>query len=276
VVDVRADDHPMVYVNTAFEQMTGYTSAEVLGLNCRLLQSEQTDPAVVRALSLAIRRGEEHHCVLRNHRKDGSAWWNELHLSPVRSESGQLTHYLGYQHDVTARVEAEEALARQATEDSLTGLANRSHLLHHLEATLVEAAEAGHAVAVLFIDLDGFKVVNDTHGHAAGDSVLVQVADRLRAVLRGSDLICRNGGDEFVAVLHELDLLDAVRIADRAAHDVTTSLRRPFVAGPGLIALGGSVGVAIYPQDGTTADRLLAVADTDMYQAKKTHAATRS
>lgn len=275
VADVQAEDHPMVYVNAAFEQMTGYTSAEVLGRNCRLLQSEQTDPAVVRALSLAIRRGEEHHCVLLNHRKDGTAWWNELHLSPVRSESGQLTHYLGYQHDVTARVEAEEALARQATQDSLTGLANRNHLLHRLDAALGSAAATGHAVAVLFIDLDGFKGVNDTHGHAAGDSVLVQVADRLRAVLRTSDLICRNGGDEFVAVLHELDPLDAGRIAERAAHDVTASLQRPFVAGPGLIALGGSVGVAIYPQDGATPDRLLAVADSDMYQAKKIRAPAR-
>jgi diguanylate cyclase (GGDEF)-like protein/PAS domain S-box-containing protein len=275
VVDVQAEDHPMVYVNTAFERMTGYPSAEVLGRNCRLLQSERTDQGVVRALSLAIRRGEEHNCVLLNHRKDGTAWWNELHLSPVRSESGQLTHYLGYQHDVTARVEAEEALARQATRDGLTGLANRSHLLHRLEAALGSAATAGNAVAVLFIDLDGFKVVNDTHGHAAGDSVLVQVADRLRAVLRGSDLICRSGGDEFVAVLHDLDLLDAVRIADRAAHDVTASLQRPFVAGPGLMALGGSVGVAIYPQDGATPDRLLAVADSAMYQVKKTRTPSR-
>jgi diguanylate cyclase (GGDEF)-like protein/PAS domain S-box-containing protein len=272
VVDVQAEDHPMVYVNAAFEQMTGYTSAEVLGHNCRLLQSEQTDPVVVRALSLAIRRGEEHHCVLRNRRKDGTPWWNELHLSPVRSESGGLTHYLGYQHDVTARVEAEEALARQATRDSLTGLANRSHLLHRLEAALAAAATAGQAVAVLFIDLDGFKSVNDNHGHAAGDSVLVQVADRLRAVLRVSDLICRNGGDEFVAVLHDLDLLDAARIAERAARDVTASLERPFVAGPGLVTLGGSVGVALYPQDGATPDRLLAVADSDMYQAKKVRA----
>jgi diguanylate cyclase (GGDEF)-like protein len=154
-------------------------------------------------------------------------------------------------------------------------LANRSHLLHRLETALGSAATAGNAVAVLFIDLDGFKVVNDTHGHAAGDSVLVQVADRLRAVLRGSDLICRSGGDEFVAVLHDLDLLDSVRIADRAAHDVTASLQRPFVAGPGLIALGGSVGVAIYPQDGATPDRLLAVADSAMYEVKKMRTPSR-
>jgi len=270
VVDVQAEDHPMLYVNAAFEQMTGYTSAEVLGRNCRLLQGGQTDPATVRALSVAIRDGQEHRCVLRNHRKDGTAWWNELHLSPVRDEAGRLTHYLGYQHDVTARIEAEETLARQANQDSLTGLANRSHLLQQLQTALDAASTSDRAVAVLFIDLDGFKAVNDTHGHGAGDSVLVQVAQRLRACLRTSDLICRNGGDEFVAVLPDLDPIDAARIAGRVTSEVTGSLRRPFVAGPASMALGGSVGAAVYPHDGSTADRLLALADANMYQTKKT------
>jgi len=277
VVDVQADDHPMLYVNPAFEQMTGYTSAEVLGRNCRLLQGEQTDPEAIRALSLAIRRGEEHQCVVRNHRKDGTLWWNELHLSPVRDEAGRLTHYLGYQHDVTARVEAEEALVRQATRDSLTGLANRGHLLERLEAVLEVAALAGRSVAVLFLDLDGFKDVNDTHGHAAGDSVLIQVAERLRAALRTSDVICRNGGDEFVAVLPDLDPIDAARVAGRAAADVTAILQRPFAAGPASVTLSGSVGAAVYPRNGNTADRLLAVADSDMYLAKTgSRAPTRS
>ncbi len=271
VVDMQVEDHPMLYVNAAFEQMTGYTSAEVLGRNCRLLQGEQTDPETVRALSLAIRHGQEHRCVLRNYRKDGTPWWNELRLSPVRDETGLLTHYLGYQHDVTTRIEAEEALARQATQDGLTGLANHSHLLRQLQTSLHAASLSGRAVAVLFIDLDGFKAVNDTHGHAAGDSVLIQVAERLRATLRASDLICRNGGDEFVAVLDDLDPLDAARIADRAGRDVTTSLQRPFVAGPGSMTLSGSVGVAVYPHQATTADRLLALADSDMYQTKKVH-----
>ncbi len=276
VVDVQAEDQPMLYVNAAFEQMTGYTSAEVLGRNCRLLQGEQTDPETVRGLSLAIRQGKEHRCVLRNYRKDGTPWWNELRLSPVRDETGRLTHYLGYQHDVTTRIEAEEALARQATQDSLTGLANRGHMLQQLQAAIDTAAVKGQAVAVLFIDLDGFKVVNDTHGHAAGDDVLIQVAERLRAALRASDLICRNGGDEFVAVLGDLDPLDATRVADRAVRDVTASLQRPLVAGSGSMTLGGSVGASVYPHQATTADRLLALADSDMYRTKKTRSQTRT
>ncbi|MCW2608456.1 MAG: hypothetical protein JWO60_3149, partial [Frankiales bacterium] len=269
VVDVQRDDHPVLYVNPAFEAMTGYSSAEVLGRNCRLLQGEDTDPVAVRELSLAIRAGRRHTAVLRNHRKDGSAWWNELHLSPVRDDAGRLTHYLGYQNDVTRRVEAEERLARRATHDDLTGLANRSHLLDRLEGSLVQAGTAGRAVAVLFVDLDGFKSVNDSLGHAGGDSVLVQVAERLRTTLRTGDLLCRSGGDEFVAVLADLDPLDARRIAARAAADITTVLRRPYVVAGEPARLGGSVGTALFPDDGTTADRLLAHADGDMYRAKR-------
>ena len=270
VVDMQAPDQPMLYVNAAFEQMTGLAAAEVLGRNCRLLQDQHSDPDTVRALSRAIHDGREHRCVLRNRRKDGTLWWNELHLSPVRDETGLVTHYLGYQHDVTARVETEEALARQATQDSLTGLANRGHLLEELEVALDAARTASRSVAVLFVDLDGFKGVNDRHGHAGGDSVLIQVADRLRTALRAPDLICRNGGDEFVAVLRDLDPLDAERIAHRAARDVTASLRRPFLAGSAPVRIGGSVGVAVHPQDATTAERLLARADAAMYVVKDT------
>ncbi len=270
VVDVQADDHPVLYVNAAFEAMTGYTSAEVLGRNCRLLQGPDTDPAAVRELSLAIRRGEQHTSVLRNERKDGTGWWNELHLSPVRDTRGIVTHYLGYQHDVTTRVLTEERLARQASLDGLTGLANRAHMLDRLEAALEAAVADGRAVAVLFVDLDGFKRVNDTLGHAAGDSVLVQVAERLRTVLRPDDLLCRNGGDEFVAVLTGLDPVDAARVAGRAAADVTAALDRAYLAVTTTARLSGSVGAAVHPDDGSTADRLLAVADARMYATKRT------
>ncbi len=275
IVDVQAPDQPVVYVNQAFSQMTGYAAAEVLGRNCRLLQGPDTDPQVVAEIGRAVARGEEIRTVVRNYRRDGSPWWNELYLSPVLglhqpgTRPPAPTHYLGFQHDVTDRVDAEQNLAQLATRDSLTGLANRAALFDRLDLALERARDDGHAVGVLFLDLDGFKTVNDTLGHSAGDRVLVQVADRIRAVLRTGDLLARNGGDEFVALLTGLDPLDAGRVALRAATDVAASLARPFPVGPAQARLGGSVGVAVYPEHGDTSSALLARADAAMYRAKQ-------
>ena len=271
IVDVQAPDQPVVYVNHAFEQMTGYAAAEVIGRNCRLLQGPETDPEVVAEIGRAVVLGEEIRVVVRNYRRDGSPWWNELHLSPVLGPGSAAapTHYLGFQHDVTDRVDAEQNLALLATRDSLTGLANRAALFDRLDLALERSREEHRALAVLFLDLDGFKAVNDTLGHSAGDSVLVQVAERVRAVLRTGDLLARNGGDEFVALLTGLDPLDAGRVALRAASDVAASLARPFAVGPAQARLGGSVGVALYPEHGDTSSALLASADAAMYGAKQ-------
>ncbi|CAA9389776.1 MAG: diguanylate cyclase/phosphodiesterase (GGDEF & EAL domains) with PAS/PAC sensor(s) [uncultured Quadrisphaera sp.] len=268
VVDVLSPEQPLIYVNPAFEAMTGYSSSEVLGRNCRLLQGPGTDLAGVRALRDAVRHGQEHHAVLRNYRKDGSAWWNELHLSPVRDEQWHLTHYLGFQTDVTARVEAEEQLQHQAAHDGLTGLANRSAMLERLDDALAGAARDGTGVAVLFVDLDGFKAVNDSAGHRVGDAVLEQVAQRLGASLRSSDVLARAGGDEFVAILTGLDPLDAARVAHRAGADVVAALERPITVGGTSVRVSASVGVALHPDDAGTGEELLSRADAAMYRAK--------
>lgn len=271
IVDVQAPDQPVVYVNHAFEQMTGYAAAEVIGRNCRLLQGPETDPEVVTEIRRAVVLGQEIRAVVRNYRRDGSPWWNELHLSPVLGPgpAAAPTHYRGFQHDVTDRVDAEQNLALLATRDSLTGLANRAALFDRLDLAVERAREEHRALVVLLLGLDGFKAVNDTLGHSAGDSVLVQVAERVRAVLRTGDLLARNGGDEFVALLTGLDPLDAGRVALRAASDVTASLARPFAVGPAQARLGGSVGVAVYPEHGDTSSALLASADAAMYRAKQ-------
>jgi diguanylate cyclase (GGDEF)-like protein len=138
----------------------------------------------------------------------------------VHDDDGRLTHYLGYQIDVTARVEAEQRLVHLAGHDALTGLANRATLRDRLQAA-VHQDVGGRAAAVLYLDLDGFKAVNDAHGHAVGDRVLVEVSERLRGVLRETDLLARLGGDEFVVLLGDLDPLDAARVADRVAHDAS-------------------------------------------------------
>ncbi|MGJ7439747.1 EAL domain-containing protein [Aquipuribacter sp. MA13-6] len=269
VVDVLDPGMPAVFVNPALTRMTGYTAQELLGRNMRLLQGPATDPEAVAGLSRALRSGQEHRTVLRNYRKDGSTWWNELQLSPVLGPDGTATHYLGYQLDVTARVEAQEELVRLAGHDALTGLANRSSLFDGLEASVARAGRTGAAVAVVFLDLDGFKQVNDTFGHATGDAVLSQVGERLDAALRRGDVLARIGGDEFVAVLPDLDPSRAERVAARVADGFVRALEQPLTAGPVEVRLSGSVGVALSPQHALSADRLLAEADAAMYRAKR-------
>ena len=264
VVDMLDDDHPMLHVNPAFERMSGYAADEVIGRNCRMLQGPDTDPAVVASIGVAVRRGQEHKAVVRNVRKDGTQWWNELHLSPVRDDSGRLTHYLGFQHDVTARVVAEQLLVHLSTHDALTGLRNRAALLRHLE----EVTATAGVLAVLFVDLDGFKAVNDEHGHLAGDTVLTEAARRLRAALRSDDLLARHGGDEFVAVLSGLDAADAERVACRVATDLIGALRSPIALEHGSATIGASIGIALAARGDRTGSQLLHDADTAMYRAK--------
>jgi len=264
VVDMLDDDHPMLHVNPAFERMSGYAAEEVLGRNCRMLQGRDSDPGVVARIGEAVRRGQEHRAVIRNVRKDGSQWWNELHLSPIRDDAGRLTHYLGFQHDVTARVVAEQQLLHLSTHDGLTGLANRAELLRHLD----EVTGGTGALAVLFLDLDGFKAVNDEHGHRAGDAVLTEVAERLRSSLRSGDLLARHGGDEFVAVLAGLDPDEAERVACRVADDLLGALRGPVALAHGTAIIGASIGVALGTGGDRTGSQLLHDADLAMYRAK--------
>jgi diguanylate cyclase (GGDEF)-like protein/PAS domain S-box-containing protein len=274
VVDMLAPDSPMIYVNAAFESLSGYTSAELVGRNCRLLQTADTDREVVFRLSLAVRQGVEHRCVLLNQRKDGTPWWNELHLSPVHAEDGRLTHYLGFQHDVTPRVEAEQQLLHLAGHDGLTGLSNRQTLVEELDQALARAKRDHRALAVLFIDLDGFKDVNDTLGHSVGDTVLVQATRRLRGALRTHDLLARTGGDEFVAVLADLDHADAERVGVRVAQEAIAALQRSAREGDVQVPISASVGVAVFPDGGHVGEELLRAADAAMYDAKAAGGAT--
>ncbi len=230
IADVTRPDHPLVYVNTAFERLSGFRAEEVLGRNCRFLQDETTDPAVVARIRDAIAEGRECRETLLNLRgPDRTPWWNEIYLAPVFDDTGRVLQYIGVQHDVTARVAAEEALvqARDTAEryaqrieqlaftDSLTGLGNRRSVTADLRRRLSHR-DVG---ALIYLDLDGFKGVNDTSGHAGGDAVLVAVAERLRAVVGDRDTVARLGGDEFLVVLSDRPSEDlrrqAVRIVRR-------------------------------------------------------------
>lgn len=269
IVDMTIPDQPLVYVNAAFEHTTGYRAAEVLGKNCRFLQGAPTDPDAVNKIREDMRAGRTHVGVIRNFRKDGSCWWNELRLSPIKDAAGKLTHYIGFQSDVTDRVEAELRLAHLAFHDKLTGLPNRALLMSELDHAIAQATASKQRLTVLFIDLDGFKTINDRLGHAAGDLALTATAIRLRLALRDSDLLGRYGGDEFIAVLADVPAGQARSVAQRTADAVLDRFHSPLDLDGRPVHLGVSIGVALFPEHGSDAESLVQAADQAMYAAKR-------
>jgi diguanylate cyclase (GGDEF)-like protein/PAS domain S-box-containing protein len=283
IADMTAPDHPLVYVNAAFEELTGLSAAQVLGRNCRFLQGPDTDPGAVARMRAAINEGAEFRATLLNHRgPEREPWWNEIHLAPVLDAAGAVVQYIGVQTDVTARVTAERELLQErdrtrrhlaqieelAYTDPLTGLANRRRFEERMESALWQARLDGTGVALLFLDLDGFKAVNDTLGHAAGDELLQVVADRLRGRLRRGDLLARLGGDEFLVGLLGLDPATAQQEAERVAEQLRTALIEPVQLGTEVVRVQASVGVGVHPDDGAEFGPLLHRADARMYASK--------
>lgn len=299
IADLSLPDQPIVYVNPAFERLSGLSAAEVLGRNCRFLQGPDTDVRAVASLRAAIAAGRDWSGVLLNHRgPQREPWWNEVHLAPVHDDDGRLVQYVGVQTDVTERVAAHRELAAErdrsaaslarieqlAFTDALTGLPNRRCFEERLETALWEARAAGTALAVVLLDLDGFKAVNDAHGHAAGDELLVVVAERLRRRLRRSDLVCRLGGDEFLLALPGLDPASAAQDAAAVVASLRAELQRPVLvpsSGPvpgGVsvaVSVGVSAGTALHPADGDGFAALAHAADQRMFADKRSGAPLR-
>lgn len=283
IADMTRPDHPLVFVNPAFEALAGFPAAELLGRNCRTLQGPDTDRAAVARIRAAIRAGVECRELLLNVRGPRrEPWWNEVHLSPVHDEHGRLVQYVGLQNDVTDRVEADRALQRASDQarsylarieqlaytDGLTGLMNRRRFEEQVEVALWDAHVAGTGLAVLFLDLDRFKAVNDELGHAAGDEVLQVVAARLRDRVRRTDLLARLGGDEFLVALCGLDAETAEQEARRVAAGLVDCVREPVEVRGVSVSVGVSIGISTYPRDAGDFGRLVHVADLRMYEIK--------
>ncbi|HEU4974516.1 MAG TPA: diguanylate cyclase [Baekduia sp.] len=267
VVDPARDGHPITYVSPGFETLTGYGADEVLGRNCKLLQGPDTDPRAVAALAEAVAAGRDAHVTLLNYRADGTPFWNAVSIAPEHDEDGRLVRYLGVQRDVTAEMRADARIHELAYFDSVTGLANRAALHDELRSALHRARVHDREVAVLFVDLDDFKRVNDEHGHLTGDALLRAVADRLRSVVRPSDLLARPGGDEFALLVKDVPR-DAMAIGTDLAARIVAALREPLHAEGIPMDVRASVGISTYPHDAGTAEDLLRHADAAMYVAK--------
>ncbi|MDT0590068.1 EAL domain-containing protein [Halomonas sp. PAR8] len=266
IVDALKPDMPMTYVNRAFEAMSGYCREEVLGRNCRFLQGPDTDPGALQELRDRLASQQEAHVTLCNYRKDGGTFWNELYVSPIRDQDGQVTHYVGIQHDVSERMAYEGQLAYHARHDVLTGLANRVVLEDRLPRDLALANREGKWLCVLFIDLDGFKPINDSLGHAIGDQLLQKLARRLTEMVRREDTLVRFGGDEFVLLLNDPgDEQRAMEVAERLLDLVA----RPYRIEGHELHLTASIGIAVNVDRHTRPMELIQQADMAMYRAKQ-------
>jgi diguanylate cyclase (GGDEF)-like protein/PAS domain S-box-containing protein len=262
----HAPDYAIEYVNPAFESITGYTAEEVVGKSLRTLQGGSQDHQNIEEISAALRERREGHAVLRNYRKDGTGYWNDLFISPVRDESGEIVNFVVAQYDISAIMRYEAELEYQARHDALTGLANRNLLTERLERAISSARHGGTELWVVFVDLDRFKFVNDTLGHEAGDTLLKMLAERLKLAVREADTVARMGGDEFVLVLPEGTSRDAGLAVIQAIMD---AIATPLMIQSHEFYLTCSIGIAAYPSDGGTADVLTKHADIAMYRAKE-------
>lgn len=261
----------IVKVNQAFHGLTGFDAAESIGRTPAILRSDRQDARFFQAMWAAISSNGLWQGEIWNRRKNGDVFPAWLSISAVRNTHGEITHYVANFSDISEKKAAEEEIRNLAFFDVLTRLPNRRFLMERLHRVLAASGRSGHYGALLFIDLDHFKNLNDTRGHAIGDSLLREVAYRLQAVVRAGDIVARLGGDEFVVVLDELGNGEehAAGAAESVGNKVLASLRRPFLLAGQDTLISASIGVCLFRGDRDELDELLKRADTAMYQAKK-------
>jgi diguanylate cyclase (GGDEF)-like protein/PAS domain S-box-containing protein len=260
-------DSCIIEVNPAFVRQSGYAPAEIIGCNPNVLASGRTTKADYDAMWENIRttglwRGE-----LWDRTKDGREYPKWTSVSVVRDANGEISHHIASSIDVTEVKQTQEKILHLAHHDALTRLPNRVFLHGRLEQAMASARRKSSDLAMLFIDMDRFKNINDTLGHHVGDALLVEVGQRLRGVVRDSDIVARLGGDEFVLVLTGI-AKDGARAAASVATKAMTVLGRPYLVLGHELHSTPSIGIGIFPADGEDADTLMKSADTAMYHAK--------
>ncbi len=264
IVITDSDNH-ILAVNAAFTRQTGYDIDEIRGEAPSVLASGQTPAETYQAMWGALAKSGYWQGELPGRRKDGALYPKWMSVSVMRGPDGRVTNYIASFMDITARKDAEAKISQLAYHDALTGLLNRFSLQNQLEQALAMAQREKRALAVLFLDLDQFKTINDTMGHAVGDKLLMEVAHRLRENVRHSDILARLGGDEFVVVLTEVeDATAAARVAEKILH----ALAHAYRIDDHLLHSTASIGLAFYPNDGADGETLMKSADTAMYHAK--------
>lgn len=264
-------DNRILDVNPVFTTVTGYSVEEVRGMDPKVLKSGRHDHAFYNRLWSELHLAGSWQGELWNKRKDGALYPAWLAITVVSDQKGRVQNYIGAFADISEHKHAEERIRQLAYYDSLTGLANRSLFYDRLDQAMIQAKRNNNKVALLFIDLDRFKEVNDTLGHDAGDTLLRTVAARIRSCLRESDVLARLGGDEFVVLLKDLVAIpqdNSVEVCKRIAENIIRRLSEGHDFERYTFYGGGSIGIVIYPDNATTVGDLVQRADTAMYEAK--------
>ena len=268
---VITDCHPKILrVNQAFLDITGYTAEEIIGQNPNILRAEKKPLAFYEEMWATIFREGKWSGEMLDKCKNGEIYPKWLTITAVTAPDGVLTHYVGSFFDITERKKAEEEINRLAFFDPLTSLPNRRLLLDRLQHALATSARSGRHGAIMFIDLDNFKVINDTKGHDCGDLLLVEITRRLQSCVREGDTVARLGGDEFVVMLEDLgsQAEHAAVQAEEVGEKIRAAIDRPCLVKEHEFHSTASVGISLFVGRETTAEALLKYADIAMYQAK--------
>ncbi len=254
------------FVNAAFERETGYSSNEVIGLHPSVFSADAHAADFYRDILETVRSDSSWHGEIVNKHKDGSTHVEEMTVTAVQNDEGGAEHFIAIKRNITEKKVYEEKLDFLAFHDPLTGLPNRLMFGDKLYAELLNSELNKRELAVMFLDLDRFKIINDTLGHNIGDELLRNVSERMSKVLRDGDIIARMGGDEFTVILKNIKSSDeVVAVAQR----VLDALAKPFQIGGHELFISASIGVSIYPADGSDVESLVKNADTAMYRAKE-------
>jgi diguanylate cyclase (GGDEF)-like protein/PAS domain S-box-containing protein len=259
-----ADNH-IIAINPAFTALTGYTAEDVIGKNPNILRSGRETQAFYQAMWHAINTTGQWQGEIWNQRKNGNVYVGLLTINTIFNKNGTVHRRVALFSDITQRKENEELIWKQANFDPLTGLPNRRMFHDRLQQEILKAHRAHLPLALMFLDIDRFKEINDTLGHSVGDLLLKEVAQRLKYCVRESDTVARLSGDEFIIILNELDNLDSL---DRVAQAILQKLAEPYRLENNEIYVSASIGITLYPDDASEIDALLKNADQAMYAAK--------
>ena len=266
IMDAQQKTFPIMYSNPAFLSITGYTDEEITGKSMQFLLGHEQEQAAFLKLKLAMQEGRDADAELRGYKKDGQLFWTMVTVSAVPNVNHEKAHYVALIHDITERKNMEEQLLHQATHDSLTSLPNRSLLDDRVRRAIKSAVRNNTKLAMLFLDLDDFKLINDRLGHDCGDKLLQEVSERLEAEIREVDTVARIGGDEFIIIFSDLQSEEDIMMP---AHKLLMEIRKPYCIDGHKIEISASIGISFYPKDGQNALDLMRCADISMYHAKE-------